>query len=162
MRDRQTHQCHGSDSDLITVWFSIEKDEDGYPESRSWEGMLSQSTDEGFLLVSVPFYLKNVSKGDLVAAKQGEFLQFDHMVDRGRHNTYRLLMSEAADSAVIQAMSELRERGLAVERNETGILLAVDVPPSLAQDEIDTYLLEQQRHGRWQMQDGYLSSIKAT
>lgn len=160
MRDGQTHQGHESDSELITVWFPIAKDEDGYPESRSWEGMLSVQQERGFLVMSVPFYLKNVSKGDLVTADQGEFLAFGQVVERGGHNTYRLLMSEADNSTVIQAVAELEERGLAVERSENRILLAVDVPPSLPQGDIDAYLLEQQQLGRWQIQDGYLSSIQ--
>jgi hypothetical protein len=124
--------------------------------------MLSYPSDKGFLLESVPFYLKNVSRGDVVAAVEGDFLQYDHVVARGGHNTYRLLMDGVSDIEVERVIVELRERGLFIERNETGILLAVDVPPSVAQQEIDDYLLESKNSGRWQIQDGYLSSIKTT
>jgi hypothetical protein len=51
---------------------------------------------------------------------------------------------------------------LTVERNEAGILLAVDVPPSAAQQDIDAYLIANQTAGRWQMQDGYLGSVETT
>jgi RNA:NAD 2'-phosphotransferase (TPT1/KptA family) len=59
-----------------------------------------------------------------------------------------------------QAIADLDKLGLTVERSENKILLAVDVPPSVNQQEIDDYLVEQEELGRWQMQDGFLSSIK--
>lgn len=129
MGQGQSHGFSVSEDELVEVWFPIEKDTDGYPESKSWEGMLSRVVTRGFLLESVPFYLKNVSKGDVVAAEEGDFLRFSHVVERGGHNTYRLLMDEACKSEVKRARSELESMGLTVEENEAGILLAVDVPP---------------------------------
>jgi hypothetical protein len=160
MEQGQSHGLPESEGELIEVWFPIEKDADGYPESKSWEGMLSRATSRGFVLESIPFYLKNVSKGDLVAAQEGDFLRFSHVVERGGHNTYRLLMDEASEPEVERARTELELRGLSVERNEAGILLAVDVPPSVAQQDIDAYLIANKAAGRWQMQDGYLSSVE--
>jgi hypothetical protein len=162
MEQGQSHGFPVSEEELVEVWFPIEKDADGYPESKSWEGMLSRVMSRGFLLASVPFYLKNVSKGDLVAAEEGDFLRFSHVVERGGHNTYRLLMDEASESEVRRARSELESMGLTVEVNETGILLAVDVPPFVAQQEIDAYLIAKKAAGRWQMQDGYLTSVEIT
>jgi hypothetical protein len=49
-----------------------------------------------------------------------------------------------------------------VAKNEAGILLAVDVPPTVAQQDIDAYLTLNETAGRWQVQDGYLSSIETT
>ena|ERR1017187_1251596 len=73
MNERQNHEATGPSEGLVEVWFRIEKDGDGYPKTRSWEGMLSHRTKEGFVLESVPFYLKNVSRGDTVTAVQGGF-----------------------------------------------------------------------------------------
>jgi len=162
MEQGQKHGLPESEGELVEVWFPIEKDADGYPESKSWEGMLSRVTSRGFLLESVPFYLKNVSRGDVVAAEEGDFLRFSHVVERGGHNTYRLLMDEASESEVESARYELNSKGLKVEKNEAGILLAVDVPPSVAQQDIDAYLISNKAAGRWQMQDGYLSTVDIT
>jgi hypothetical protein len=41
-----------------------------------------------------------------------------------------------------------------------GDFLAVDVPPTVDQLEVDQYLLRESELGRWEMQDGYLHSIK--
>jgi hypothetical protein len=122
--------------------------------------MLSPRSTEGFVLDSVPFYLKNVSRGDTVTAVEGNFLRFSQVIARGGHNTYRLLMADVPDADILRAIADLEELGLAVERSENRILLAVDVPPSINQQEIDDYLVKHQELGRWQMQDGFLSSIK--
>jgi hypothetical protein len=162
MEQGRIHHIPKPEPHLVEVWFWIQKDADGYPESKSWKGMLSRATSQGFLLETVPFYLKNVSRGDLVAAEEGDFLRFSHVVERGGHNTYRLLMDGASEEEVEKAISELEARGLTVEKNEAGILLAVDVSPSVEQSAIDAYLMSNETAGRWQMQDGYLSSIGTT
>jgi Domain of unknown function (DUF4265) len=77
---------------LVEIWFNIEKDADGYPESKSREGLLASHQGENFRIESVPFYLKNVSRGDVVSATHGELLEFHNVVERGGHNTCRLLI----------------------------------------------------------------------
>ena len=95
-----------------------------------------------------------------MTAVEGNFLRFSQVIARGGHNTYRLLMADVPDADILRAIADLEELGLAVERSENRILLAVDVPPSINQQEIDDYLVKHQELGRWQMQDGFLSSIK--
>jgi hypothetical protein len=157
MNEKQIHEGIVPAEGLIEVWFPIEKDADGYPETRSWERMLSRNSTEGFILESVPFYLKNVSRGDTVAAVEDDFLRFSQVIARGCHNTYRLLMADVPDSDIRRAIADLETLGL--ERSENKIRLAVDVPPSTNQQKIDDYLVKHQELGRWQMQDGFLSSI---
>jgi hypothetical protein len=74
----------------------------------------------------------------------------------------QMIMDGAPADEIEPAISELEARGLTVEKNEAGILLAVDVPPSVAQHEIDAHLTANETAGRWQMQDGYLGSIETT
>lgn len=162
MQEKQDHIQTTSDGDLEEVWFFIEKDEDGYPESRTWEGMWTRRINGNFEILSVPFYLKTVSRGDTVSASQDAFLKFTGVRDRGGHNTYRLLMESCSEDEVKAALVELRSKGLVVELNEAGILIAVDVPPSLDQQEIDAYLLSEKEAGRWQVQDGYLHTVPAS
>lgn len=151
----------------VEIWFRIEKDADGYPRSKSWEQLLGHpvtARDDYFQIASVPFFLRNVSCGDIVKARtrvetevqDGEIFEFDSIVERGGHNTYRLLVKKQDASST---MNELQKRGLAVEE-ESGGLLAVDVPPAVDQHAVDAFLVKEAELGRWQMQDGYLHSIK--
>jgi len=158
MDEAQKHQARADDAELIEVWFRVEKDADRYPESKSWEGLLARREDTGFRLESVPFYLKNVSRGDVVAATAGRFLEFTQVVKRGGHNTYRLLLKRIQPDDPGRTLNELIKLGLAVEE-EHGLLIAVDVPPTVNQMAIDSYLVAQKESGRWEIQDGYLSSI---
>jgi len=153
---------------LVEIWFPIEKDEDGYPESKEWEQLLARPTEkvDQFRLESVPFYLKNVSRGDLVQTKvlkteDGEAFEFDGVIEHGGHNTYRLLLREKHPDDPGYTVNELVKEGLAVEEQH-GNFLAVDVPPSVDQTAIDKYLGAQSESGRWEMQDGYLHSIKTS
>lgn len=160
MSDKQIHSNSSSKSGWVEVWFTIDKDADGYPESKTWEGLWAAPIGEAFEIQSVPFYLKNVSKCDVVVAKQEEFLRFASVVRHGGHNTYRLLMNDSSSAQIRETIAELEEKGLIVELNEAGLLLAVDVPTSAHQSEIDAYLISQKEKGRWEMQDGYLSSVQ--
>lgn len=152
------------------IWFRIEKDKDGYPRSKSWEQLLAKpilERDDYFQIESVPFFLKNVSRGDIVKAKtvkndeiqKGESFEFDSVVDRGGHNTYRLLLRKRHPTDPDFTTQELLKNGLAIEEQD-GNFLAVDVPPSVDQRAIDQYLLRESESGRWEMQDGYLHSVK--
>ena len=147
---------------LVEIWFEIEKDVDGYPASKTSEQLLARPTEkvDEFRIESVPFFLKNVSLGDVVRAKnteleEGSIFRFDSVVARGGHNTYRLLLTTKRPDDPDFTVNELIKRGLAVEE-ENGNFLAVDVPPSVDQQAIDEYLVAQTNLGRWELQDGYL------
>jgi Domain of unknown function (DUF4265) len=156
----------------VEIWFRIQKDKDGYPESKEWEQLLARPVierDDYFRIESIPFYLKNVSRGDIVAAKAPESsdiqdekgFEFGSVVDRGGHNTYRLLLRKKRPDDPEFTESELLDKGLGVE-TEYGDFFAIDVPPSVDQPAIDDYLVAESKSGRWEMQDGYLHSIRTT
>jgi Domain of unknown function (DUF4265) len=151
----------------VEIWFPVEKDNAGYPESKEWEQLLARPVlerDDFFQLESVPFYLKNVSCGDIIRAdivkngevQEDEFFQFAEVIDRGGHTTYRLLLREKHPKDPEFTTEELLKKGLAVEE-QYGDFLAVDVPPTIDQTAIDDYLRGERRKGRWQLQDGYLN-----
>lgn len=153
---------------LVEIWFPIEKDKVGYPESKDWEQLLARPTDtvDQFEIESVPFYLRNVSRGDLVKAKvadaaDGQIFHFDGVLEHRGHNTYRLLIRKKREDDPNFTIKELTSRGLAIEEQH-GNFLAVDVPPSLDQSETDDYLVAESNSGRWEIQDGYLHSINTT
>jgi hypothetical protein len=71
----------------VEIWFRIEKDKDGYPRSKSWEQLLGwpvRERDDYFSIESIPFFVKGISRGDIVLAKvthnsevqEGEFFEF--------------------------------------------------------------------------------------
>jgi Domain of unknown function (DUF4265) len=151
----------------VEVWFPIEKDKDGYPSSKDWEQLIAYpiiENDKLFKLASIPFYLRNVSLGDVVKANvttlfddEMEVFVFDSVVQRGGHNTYRLLLKRPRSDALTDTITDLLSRGMAVEHKDNDFL-AVDVPPGLDQHKVDAFLIEQADHGRWGMQDGNLNN----
>jgi hypothetical protein len=154
----------------VEIWFSIEKDEDGYPETRNWEQLLARPVlehDDYFQIESIPFYLKNISRGDIVKAnvvenkelQDGELFEFDSVVDRGGHNTYRLFLRKKRPDDPEFTTNELLKKQLAIEE-QYGDFFAVDVPPTVNQQAIDDYLLSERESGRWHMQDGYLNIVR--
>lgn len=153
----------------VEIWFPIAKDEQGYPESKKWEQLLARPVlekDDYFQLESIPFYLKNVSCGDIVRAnivenrevQESKYFQFDDVIDRGGHNTYRLLLRKKHPNDPEFTTNELLEKGLAVEE-QYGDFFAVDVPPTVDQSAVDDYLRAERRAGRWEMQDGYIDAM---
>lgn len=98
---------------------------------------------------------------DVVENKEiqdGEIFQFQEVIDRGGHNTYRLLLKKKHPNDPEFTTDELLKKGLAVEEQH-GDFLAIDVPPTVDQPAIDDYLRGERRAGRWEMQDGYLDTV---
>ena len=150
----------------VEIWFPIEKDKDGYPRSKNWEQLLAWPVlerDDYFSIESIPFFVKGISRGDIVRARvtrnsevqEAEFFEFDKVVDRGGHNTYRLLLREKRADDPEFTENELLQKGLAVETDDDDFF-AVDVPQSVDQKAIDDYLISESNSGRWGLQDGYV------
>ncbi len=153
----------------VEVWFPIEKDEDGYPQSKNWEQLLAWpvlESDRWFKIESIPFFVKGTSRGDIVKAKvsensdvqEGEFFEFESLVERGGHNTYRLLLREKGPNDPELTKRELLAKGLALEIEDDDFF-AVDVPPGVNQKEIDDFLVGEAEKGRWGLEDGFVQSI---
>jgi hypothetical protein len=156
----------------VEIWFRIEKNQRGFPVSKNWEQLLARplrKNEEYFRIESIPFFLKNVSRGDIVKAKtvtnreiqEEECFEFEAVLDRGGHNTYRLLLIDKHLDDPLFTKNELLRNGLAFEE-QNGDFFAVDVPPSVDQKAIDSFLLAESDRGRWEMQDGYLDTIRTT
>lgn len=154
----------------VEVWFRIQKDDEGYPRSKTWEQLLARpvlESDNFFQIESVPFYLKNVSRGDIVKARavlnrelgEEEVFEFDSTIERGGHNTYRLLLRKMSPGDPGSTVNELLKKGLMIEEQEGGFI-AVDVPPSADQPAVDSYLVDGSKSGRWEMQDGCLQTVR--
>jgi hypothetical protein len=137
----------------VEVWFQIEKDEDGYPRSKDWEGLLCtclDSTDQ-FRVESIPLYVRGVAVNDVVSASvadSGSYYRFDRLISRGGHSTYRLFADNSPDAVV----RELEALGCGVETAAGGRLLAIDVPPNV-NAQLRAFLFEGRRAKRWDLQE---------
>jgi len=154
---------------FVEIWCRIIKDKDGYPQSKEWEQLLARpllERDDYFQIESVPFFLKDLSRGDIVQVKtthnrelgEDEVFEFVKLITRGGHNTYRLLLKNKRPDDPGFTENELLNKGLAVELDGDDFF-AVDVPPSVDQKAIDEYLVNENEAGRWGLQDGYLHTI---
>jgi len=150
----------------VQICFPIEEDNDGYPEGRSCEELFAWPIKENesyFCVESIPFFVKGLSRGDIVQARiveknqvhDTEFFEFERLVERGGHNTYRLLVRNSSPKEPELTEKELREMGLMFEVDKKDFF-AVDVPPDVDQDEIDDFLIAEAESGRWGLQDGYV------
>jgi hypothetical protein len=151
-------EAEGNQQPRAEIWFEVEKDADGYPEPVDWEVLPARQIGGHFKIDGIPFYLKNVSLGDVVEATPHEVRAFVRVVERGGSSTYRLLLKTKREGDPASTMTELRSLGLHVEEQH-GKFLAVDVPTSVDQQAIDALLIREMETGRWEMQDGYLHTI---
>lgn len=137
----------------VEIWFPIEKDKDGYPKTRDWEGLWCEPLERGFRVKNVPFYLTNVAPEDVVLAEPTSegYLRFQSVVQRGKYSVYRLLIYEQPD--VQETVSRLQQLGALVDADDK--LIAVGVGPE-TQEETVRFIISGKESGRWGAQDGYI------
>ncbi len=144
----ETHGEH------VKVVFRIAKDDDGYPPE-DVEALWGIRRADGIELDNIPFFAKGVALGDVVRVEQAPdgALEFESVVRRGGHSTYRILLIEKQAEDPQHAMDELIALGLSVE--EDAGLLAVDVPPEVSLDGIRQRLFEGIDSGRWEVEEAH-------
>jgi hypothetical protein len=146
---KDTNETH-----RVEIWFHIEKDKDGYPTSKEWEGLICAclNSTELFRVESVPLFVKGVAVGDIVSATETSenYYQYGRTVSKGGHSTYRLYIEDEAVGQVVQR--ELVRKGCAVEITAQGSLIAVDVPPD-REAQVREHLFTGVREGRWELQE---------
>lgn len=143
------------ETEPVEVWFRLVKSADGYPESQNWEDLWARPSDRVFLLESIPFFENRVSRGDVVTASiQGDgFLQFDGVVERGGHSTFRVLV-DPERGEVLPLMLELRRLGADCEVT-LDYLVAIDVPPEVI-GTVEDFLIKGKEAEKWGLQDGFI------
>lgn len=141
------------------IWFRIEKDSSGYPRSADWETLAAEVVKNGFKLTSIPFFIKNVSWGDVVNVldPNSDVLEFSQVAERSNHSTLRLLLSEDEEEHSKDVVKELEALGYLVD-SDSDDFLAISIPPNLLlSEELDRLVAEREK-GRWQIQAGFLAS----
>lgn len=140
--------------DQAKVLFRLEKDEDGYP-AEDVESLWGLRRADGIELDNIPFFAKGVALGDVVMVRVAPdgALEFESVVRRGGHSTYRILILKKHPHDPKHTMDELIDLGLTVE--EDAGLLAVDVPPEVSLERIREYFFEGIHSGRWEVEEAH-------
>ena len=142
---------------VVEVRFEIEKDAEGYPKSRDAEALLCKPLNpecSWCVVVSVPFYLRNVAYGDTIRTTENADgnLQFREIIKRSGYSVYRVLLHDSAKK------NDLIERLLNFDvlLEQDGNLIAFAVPPTVGAAAIVDYLLKGKKKGYWGVQDGFI------
>ena len=138
----------------VKVIFRLERDEDGYPPE-DVESLWGLRCADGVEIDNVPWFVKGVSLGDVVSVVQASdgVLEFERVLRRSGHSTYRILLLDQEARALERTIAELTAMGLGVE--EDAGLLAVDVPPTVSLNSFTKHLLVGVRSGRWEAEEGH-------
>src|SRR5437016_3843802 len=112
----------------VEVWFKIEKDAEGYPESQEWEELWATPVEGGFRLDSTPFFVKDIAAGDVVSAVKSEegFYRFEEIISRSGNSNFRIWLHDAVAHEGVKIVEVLRELGCHVEITLER-LIAIDV-----------------------------------
>jgi hypothetical protein len=141
------------------VSFALEQDADGYPPVDA-ETLWVLPKEDGYEVDNIPFYVRSIACGDLVAAQpDGDgMLCFSGLVRASGNSTIRLLFAREEDVAAVR--EELRQMGCDSEVSDVSRLVAVDVPPSVKYEGLKAYFEEGERAGRFEYEEGCLGQRK--
>jgi hypothetical protein len=137
--------------DSVRIRFPLEDQALGEAEVL-WAAEAGQDT---FRLDNIPLFVFGVSMADLVRVRYvDQALEFDAVVDRGGHSTYRVMINEPSDPAAQQLFRQIVTLGCPFEQL-TPRFLALDVPPEV--DVFSVYgLLERGlEEGMWTFEEGH-------
>jgi hypothetical protein len=117
-------------AEYVKVAFKLPRGDDGYPPV-DWENLWAIPLSDGSYLVdSVPFYVKLISSGDVVAASHVDGqLTFQKFLAAGGHSTVRVIVYEV--DRVAELRSKLSGLGCATELSNVPSFFSVDVPPDV-------------------------------
>lgn len=118
-----------TDESKARVSFRLEQDEDGYPPV-ALERLWADRVQEGlYRLDNVPFYVKNVSSGDVVAVEAlNDELSFLKVVRASGNSVVRIYVLDIED--VQASRDEFRGLGCESELSDVPKLFALEVPAS--------------------------------
>jgi hypothetical protein len=105
----------------------LPQDENGYPPDR-WESVWANEVQPGvYAIDNVPFFIRGISSGDLVEAKdEGEGLVFCKLVRASGNSVVRLYISDA--SQVQNVRAEFMALGCESELSHLPKLISLEVP----------------------------------
>ena len=107
-----------SSPDAVEIWFPIEKDAEGYPQSQDWEQLWSWPTEGGYRIDNIPFFVDGIACGDIVSAIKADkgWYCFDAVVARSGNSTYRCWLADELEEKSEDVLTDLRGLGVAGAR----------------------------------------------
>lgn len=145
-------------SDWIEIWFKVHKRSDGYPQTVDWEGLWGEPiAPREYAIRSIPFYVDDVSMGDLVTVKHSADAThaFEKVLSRSGHDTLRILLSDDTEKDLAKVISRLEELGACTE-TEIGCFIAIDVSPKTRMA-VRQFVRDGFEKGLWDVDDGFVS-----
>jgi hypothetical protein len=142
---------HMSD-EHVRVLFKLEKEDEDYPPV-DYERLWARRLDDGsFEIDNIPFFVRGISAGDVVAAQQenGEEVVFSELLSASGSSTLRIIVFD--ESHVADVRRRLQELGCSTELNVSK-MLAVDVPAQVDLQAVRSWLMEQQSSGALEFED---------
>ena len=140
--------------EYVKVLFKLEREDEDYPPV-DYERLWARPLEDGsFELDNIPFFVRGISVGDVVAARpgEGEFV-FSELVLESGNSTLRVIVFDEAH--VEKVRRQLQELGCATELNVSK-MLGVDVPPQVDLQAVRTWLMEMQSAGALEFEDACL------
>ena len=124
------------------------------------ETIWAEHEGEGrYRLLNIPFFVFDVSAGDIVETKEadGEIRDFSRVAKRGGHSTYRLYLQggrNVRDPDFARLWSQILSLGGSYE-NANDRLVAVDLPPDSNVSEIYRIFEAGQEEGVWAFEEAH-------
>jgi len=139
----------------VKIVFELEQDDDGYPPDR-WERLWAiRVQGELYRIDNIPFYVKGISSGDVVAVNsvEGE-LVFSKLITPSLNSVIRFYVMELSD--VSTARKEFLDLGCESELSNVQKLFALEVPEKVAFSPIISLIKAGVDQGRWEYEIGVL------
>lgn len=137
--------------EYVRVLFKLEKEEEDYPPV-DYERLWARPLGEGlFEIDNIPFFVRDISVGDVVAAQQGEEeAVFSALVRESGSSTLRVIVFDPTH--VENVRRRLQEFGCSTELNVSK-MLGVDVPAQVDLQAVRAWLMEKQSSGTLEFED---------
>ncbi|MFS8066930.1 MAG: DUF4265 domain-containing protein [Byssovorax sp.] len=123
------------------------------------ESIWAIEREDGYEIDNIPFCVKSLSVGDLIAARRDEngLLWFTKMLKPSGHITIQILFSREEDVASFRA--QLGQMGCESEGGDMPELVAVDIPPTVKYEDVKNLLDEAEHEGRLEYQEACLGFL---
>lgn len=125
---------------FVKIIFPVQLDEDGYPGVSS-EGIWARKLNDGSYEVdSIPFYVNDLSVGDIIAAADAEGrLMFANIIHKSTNNTLRVFLLDSLPEYTSQLKTKLRNLGAEIESFDERYF-SVNLPQGISLSKIEELL----------------------
>lgn len=144
-----------NDGKLVKIFFPI--------ESKEWHGFSSESMwakkveDNHYVIMNVPFYLKNIGLYDIVSTENENDgkLEFKSVIKRSGHSTYRIITNSAISENLFEKYwMPIEEKGCTYEKAKSNFY-AIDVPPNSDIYQVYELLESGESNNVWEFEEGF-------